>query len=1199
MVRKRLEKKTSPEQNIAGKEGRLSSRNVLVARHIRPGETIRLNSGRQTATMPPLSPLNAHGKAFKSVPESLVRSSVNKTGVKHDGEGRLVEYSVLGDPEEYLEMKGHVDGGDESRSNSREDDEYSGKEIQVLETNPSSSSQDYKHESKDNSRSQSSIEDKDDRLDRARRLEEKRRKKELREMLVGDRIRATKDERCLQRWEQQSSSWHRMSMSLSKKTGRNPADMVFNRVDNYRAEVEKQDIICKATPEYEKGGEVSWEQNLRSDGAGGGTVYVTLGGPTSGLYVPIKQPSQEPLDVIRRPRASSSLSSNSNGSNSSRRSSSGSQKGLSKKLRKRIEEIRPTDPNQLEDLIIVGTDLFAPEEEERKTSLSIDVDADEDILSSSMEVDSLEGANGETDVCEEDERLAEAVLKGPEFAISRKHISLTCTPNGTASGSFLLSNTGSTVLFYRLKHVQDELSKGHSCGSEVFWCAKPRGTLLPGQEVSVVYTFAPDSSNSSSSLPSSGLYLSRYAIETTPNTEVSESDSIITIRGVVSVQDTGSVDRSKIEEQLAAYTRPALSVESVIGGIHTDEIEIPSDKEELSRLFYRKNRDLKLFYYEDVFEALQCLATDVISLQKRSVRSRLTWDLSVSNLLHLMDDIPKRYHRFLPKLKDQWMFLAQKAAVRPAFDPVSCIVLSEKLASAQQRIDRISEDFWRHQEEPTATPEKDSTAETEDKDENDSAEEPVVPVRDPKAKAELRKQLLVSARESVERLVSDWLDVITNTDQKEVEAARILKQKKEEEEAAVAVAASSSSKDKKDHTVVEEPPSTKTGFWGYGNGGVISEMNALPSEDIQFVFPHPSGAILATSDNAVFQIGVDSNVDGKDGDGSDASSTSINLDAKYLQQVYGSRVISTATSGTRSVFVLENGSVLNLSSEGECTAVDVSACDQRIVQVAVCQSSNVTVLLGEQGAVYTYGSNEGKKSLLGHGDEADRETPTQIESFKETAAVQVACGASFCAILSKEGKVWYWGEISTEKKGKTVPTEVDSFATEEDIVKQLITADNSFFCVTEKGAVYSWGANPSSILGHGDAKDQKAPKEIEALSEKRVVSLSIGAGHVVCLSASGEAFAWGDCSAGQMGPPAKEEVEEEDNKKKKAKKGASKKGKAPTCIAAPQAVVFEGVEFESVTASGKGAFARFRNVEIQQTAPEEGSEEVIPDAETA
>lgn len=63
--------------------------------------------------------------------------------------------------------------------------------------------------------------------------------------------------------------------------------------------------------------------------------------------------------------------------------------------------------------------------------------------------------------------------------------------------------------------------------------------------------------------------------------------------------------------------------------------------------------------------------------------------------------------------------------------------------------------------------------------------------------------------------------------------------------------------------------------------------------------------------------------------------------------------------------------------------------------------------------------------------------------------------------------------------------------------------------LSEAGRVYSWGSGGYGALGHGDGKNQHAPKLIEALQAERVVRVAAGSCQSLAVTQAGHVFEWG------------------------------------------------------------------------------------------
>jgi E3 ubiquitin-protein ligase HERC2 len=142
-----------------------------------------------------------------------------------------------------------------------------------------------------------------------------------------------------------------------------------------------------------------------------------------------------------------------------------------------------------------------------------------------------------------------------------------------------------------------------------------------------------------------------------------------------------------------------------------------------------------------------------------------------------------------------------------------------------------------------------------------------------------------------------------------------------------------------------------------------------------------------------------------------------------------------------------------------------------VVQV-VCRAQR-TLALCADGAVFSWGSC--KNLSLGHGDKVERALfPRRLEALDGIRIVALDAAETSCAAVSDEGELFTWGW----------------------------------------GGSY-WGG--SGGLGHGDTATQPRPAIVEALQGVRVASVSVGAQHMLALSAEGRAYSWGHGEFGRLG----------------------------------------------------------------------------------
>jgi alpha-tubulin suppressor-like RCC1 family protein len=71
------------------------------------------------------------------------------------------------------------------------------------------------------------------------------------------------------------------------------------------------------------------------------------------------------------------------------------------------------------------------------------------------------------------------------------------------------------------------------------------------------------------------------------------------------------------------------------------------------------------------------------------------------------------------------------------------------------------------------------------------------------------------------------------------------------------------------------------------------------------------------------------------------------------------------------------------------------------------------------------------------------------------------------------------------------------------------------FALTDSGEVYAWGINTHGQLGLGDTENRLMPTKVPGLT--KVKAIAVGGDHVLALTESGEVYAWGWNGAGELG----------------------------------------------------------------------------------
>ena len=125
-------------------------------------------------------------------------------------------------------------------------------------------------------------------------------------------------------------------------------------------------------------------------------------------------------------------------------------------------------------------------------------------------------------------------------------------------------------------------------------------------------------------------------------------------------------------------------------------------------------------------------------------------------------------------------------------------------------------------------------------------------------------------------------------------------------------------------------------------------------------------------------------------------------------------------------------------------------------------------------------------------------------------------GQSFCVSVSQGAQSYVASNLAqTPVAGKCSGTESVPVGTE----FTAISTGEGTSCGVAGGKAYCWGVNWGGMLGNGTTSDSLVPQAVVdtgVLAGKTVTDIAVGDAHG-CAVASGQAYCWGEGSAGQLG----------------------------------------------------------------------------------
>ncbi|XP_053175956.1 uncharacterized protein LOC128359488 [Scomber japonicus] len=135
---------------------------------------------------------------------------------------------------------------------------------------------------------------------------------------------------------------------------------------------------------------------------------------------------------------------------------------------------------------------------------------------------------------------------------------------------------------------------------------------------------------------------------------------------------------------------------------------------------------------------------------------------------------------------------------------------------------------------------------------------------------------------------------------------------------------------------------------------------------------------------------------------------------------------------------------------------------------------------------------------------------------------QVACGSQHSVALTKDGRVYTWGQDSRGQLGlgkiklnTNAPQHLQSLSSIP--LVQIAAGGDQSFALSVSGGVFSWGRNDCGQLGLGDTTDRHTPTPVHSLDMKKTIHISCGKDHTAILTKDGVVFTFGSSQYGQLG----------------------------------------------------------------------------------
>ena len=177
-------------------------------------------------------------------------------------------------------------------------------------------------------------------------------------------------------------------------------------------------------------------------------------------------------------------------------------------------------------------------------------------------------------------------------------------------------------------------------------------------------------------------------------------------------------------------------------------------------------------------------------------------------------------------------------------------------------------------------------------------------------------------------------------------------------------------------------------------------------------------------------------------------------------------------------------------------------------------NDNYTIILTEKGNAISFGKNSNGELGLNHKNKV--KNAQLISKFKNKVKILKTTG-NMNLLLNKNNELFIWS--ISKKINLQKPTMV--YLPKKINIISISTGKNFAILLTDKGTCYGLGSNERGELGMNNVSIKYCitPEEITELKKynERIIQVSCGFKHSVCLSEKGKVYTWGNNSFGQLG----------------------------------------------------------------------------------
>lgn len=310
---------------------------------------------------------------------------------------------------------------------------------------------------------------------------------------------------------------------------------------------------------------------------------------------------------------------------------------------------------------------------------------------------------------------------------------------------------------------------------------------------------------------------------------------------------------------------------------------------------------------------------------------------------------------------------------------------------------------------------------------------------------------------------------------------------------------------------VKTAGSNQFGQLGTDDGTVSNSFDITNLKKVQSVFAGADSSGAVTEDGVLYVWGADEMGQLHNG----------GTENVYIPEKVTSGVVSIAFGEHHSLMLKNNGKISSagsgISGETFSSKSSVVAKPEYIAKNIIAYSAGTdhAAAINKDGVLYTWGSND--KGQLGLGDTTARSVPTKVKI--DDTLVNVWCGNKVTIAQSNDNTVYVFGDNSNYLLGTKTSSTVQKKPIECEYLSGLsidkIVLRDDFALALANGTVYGWGINTSCRLTSACGKTVKYPETIDCPTG--IADIAAGNTHCLAVSNSGDLYGWGNNSLNVLG----------------------------------------------------------------------------------